>query len=192
MSTDVSKPVASDTPEQDKLRARLAAQEASMKARFDTLQHEVTRPLKALPFVGGTSSEPGALARVVRENPLAFAAGAVALTALASFVLGMRKKRKKRLAPNDHQQLVTAYLSTVINDASARMARGKSADEALDLAFRRRPPVIVYGDTEVSTTPKQRRTLIREGMRAAGNQAVRVGLSYALGRFQLAPSADFE
>lgn len=156
-----------------------------MKARFDALQEEVAHPFRALPFVGRpASAQPGALARVVRHNPFAVAAGAVALTALASFVLGMRKKRKQRPTPDDHQQLVTTYLRTVIEDASGRMARGKTADEALDLAFRKRPPVIVYGDTEVTTAANQQRSLVGEGIRLAGNQALKVGMSYALGRFQ--------
>ncbi|MEM8599261.1 MAG: hypothetical protein AAGF99_05020 [Bacteroidota bacterium] len=178
---------------QDALRARLAAHEASMKERLDALQEEVTQPFRALPFVGRPSSaQPSALARVVRENPVALAAGTVALAALASFVLGMRKKRKHRPAPNDHQQLVAAYLRTVIDDASARMARGKTADEALEIAFRKRPPVIVYGDTEVTTAPQPKRSLMGEGARIAGSQAMKVGLSYALGRFQSFAPADFE
>lgn len=164
-----------------------------MKARFDALQQEVTQPLRALPFIGrSASAQPGTLARVVEQNPLAVAVGAVALTALASFVLGMRKKRKQRPTPNDHEQLVTAYLRTVLEDASARMVRGKTADEALDLAFRKRPPVIVYGDTEVTTAAKQKRSLVGESVRFAGNQAMKVGLSYALGRFQPSAPIDFE
>ncbi|MEM8557664.1 MAG: hypothetical protein AAGG50_07560 [Bacteroidota bacterium] len=184
MSTDLTTSSASASPTQDELRAKLAAKEASIQARVEALRYEASM----LPFVG--DGAPSQALAPVRANPVVAVAGAVAVAALVSFVLAMRKKRKRRPAPDDQQQLVTAYLRTVLNDASARMARGRSADEALDQAFRKRPPIIVYGDTEVTTLPATKSSLFREGVRAAGNQAMRVGLSYALGRFQAVPSSD--
>jgi hypothetical protein len=180
VSSTVPAPIASPTPEQDELRARLKAKEASLFSRFEALQSEA----RVLPFVGGGGGEKGPVARFVKENPLVLALGTVALTALASFVLGMRKKRKHRPIPDDPELLVNAYLRTILDEASARVARGRSPEEALDHAFRKRPPLILYGNTAVSTPKQTKRSLVREGARAVGNQAFRVGLSYALGRWQ--------
>lgn len=186
-SLDLTEPTHPDS--QAELRARLKAKEASLESRINALQHELTHPFRALPFAssGGGSN---AVVRAVKDNPVAVAVGTVALAALASFALAMRRKRKRRPAPDDRQQLVSAYLQTVLDDASKRMARGRTADEALDLAFRTRPPVIVYGDTEVSTSPAPKRSLLREGARALGSQTFLFGLNYALGRMQPPASAS--
>ncbi|MEO0559973.1 MAG: hypothetical protein AAF170_17535 [Bacteroidota bacterium] len=124
------------------LKAELAARERSVATRLTALKDEVTAPF------GGLGGGARSLAPKPKPSPerLLLIAGAVG--AAAGILLGLRARHKRRPQPDAGAAFVQARLSTFLDDAAARVARGRDAQDALDDLFRTVP--IVYADRQLA------------------------------------------
>ncbi|GAB5535655.1 MAG: hypothetical protein Rubg2KO_19040 [Rubricoccaceae bacterium] len=124
------------------LKAELAARERDVAYRLTALKEEITAPFGGL--VGGARS----LASKPKPSPerLLLIAGAVGAT--AGILLGLRSRRKRRPEPDAGFDFIQARLSTFLDDAAAKVAKGRSAEDALDDLFRTVP--VVYADRQLA------------------------------------------
>jgi len=124
------------------LKAELAAREQDVAYRLAALKQEITAPF------GGMSS--GALSLASRPKPsperLLLIAGAVGAT--AGILLGLRSRRKRRRQPDAGFDFIQARLSTFLDDAASKVAKGRRTEDALDDLFRTVP--VVYADRQLA------------------------------------------
>mgnify|MGYP000427505045 CR=1 FL=1 len=132
------------------LKAELAAREKNVAFRLAALKEEVTAPF------GGIGGGARSLASKPKPSPerLLLIAGVVGAT--AGILLGLRSRSKRRPQPDAGFDFIQARLSTFLDDAARKVAKGRSTEDALDDLFRTVP--VVYADRQLAAEALEPKT----------------------------------
>ena len=120
------------------------AREQDVAYRLAALKEELLAPIRGVrrisdrvqPLVSKVTDEPGRLLAVAGVTGAAL-----------GVVLGLRSRREARRSHKVSSEFMQARLSTFIDDAASRVAKGKRPEAALDDLFRRVP--VVYADRQL-------------------------------------------
>lgn len=145
--------VASDDLSQlspEELQARIDARERDMKFRLRAIRHEV-RELGSDVMLGDRPALDWI--RDHKERALAYGAGAGLVLGL---LVGLIARARRRPDPDDTEDFIRLRMSSLLDEAATRVARGESVESAADRVARSAP--VVYADR--STTVAARSSLL--------------------------------
>ena len=129
------------------LKAELAAREQNVAYRLAALKQEVA------PKSRGSRGGAHPLMSTAKANPERLLAIAGVVGATAGILLGLRSRRKRRPQPDAGIDFIQARLSTFLDDAASKVAKGRRTQDALDDLFRTVP--VVYADRQLEASTSE-------------------------------------
>ncbi|OZC02684.1 hypothetical protein [Rubricoccus marinus] len=161
------------------IRARLNATQRDMKFRIQAIKHEVAHVADDVNIDGRPLSDR------FRERPLAALALAIASGATLGLLWGLRRRSKRLPSRDERTDVVQYHVAALLDAAALRVARGASADEALQAEVRKRPVVFVprEDETTLAGQPGAKKQAFDVAMKTAVGIGVKTGLDLLTKRF---------
>lgn len=154
------------TPED--IQAQIVARERDMKYQIEAIKNEILTiaddvNINGRPFID-----------VFRAHPERSLAIAGAIGASVGVLLGVWARRRRRPEPDDGVEFVRARLSTLLDEAAWKVARGVPTEDAMRHTFKTVPAV--YSDRQPISTPHEHTTVGGIVGKAALGFALKTGL----------------
>lgn len=154
----------------EEVESELEGKSEEIERHLDQIQREL-------------SAEGKEVKEKVLANPLASAAGALAVGALIGLVV--RRRRRPSETDQIHQRLVDQYMDAVADDVRYEVERGKETSEAVHEALRDRVPLIFYMEEPPSESAGFFRQTFDFMLKTTLGFAVKSGLDYITGQVGL-------
>ncbi len=152
------------------IQARITARERDMKYRLAAIKHEVASLGDDVTFAGRP------LLDWIRERKVLAVGVAAGAGALVGILWGVAKRESRRPDPDDQIDFIRARMTSLLDEAAHKVARGASTEDAMRHAMRSAP--IVYTDAPARDSMPAAQT--KSSVRQTIDVAVKSMLGFAL------------